>query len=204
MFRSLVILACVCVFCLSCNSDQNPSVVNPNLTFEDTSHLSVDEKIQAARKQKEGQLNMTSAVRYASSSSEYSKWGELAMMSKYGKPAHNFGYSLLAPTNDALMSVDQGFLQILGDKENQDLLDKMMGYYLVVENIDLAGLNKFTEVELANGKKVTIHSSEMKVGEISLASVDISTSHGHVIQVNNLAHFPNVELEKRYLWKKSK
>jgi uncharacterized surface protein with fasciclin (FAS1) repeats len=204
MLKCIGIVACVLLLATGCDSDQNPQNANNNHTSTDTAQLSVDEKIQAARKQREGQLNMTSAVRYASSSREFSKWGELAMMSKYGKAAHNFGYTLLAPTNQALMAMDQGFLQILGDEENRDLLDQLMGYYLVLEDIDLAGLNKFSEVELANGKKVPVQATEKKIGEISLAPIDFSTNHGHVLQVNSVAHFPNQELEKRYLKKKAK
>jgi hypothetical protein len=168
----------------------------------DSANLSVDEKIQASRKKKEGQLNLSSAVRFAASKKEYARWGEMAMMSKYGKAAHNLGYSLLAPTSEMLLSLDQGFLEILGDADNQDLLDELMGYYLVVGTIDYAGLPKYTEVELANGKKIKVDAAQHKIGEIQLAPIEFPTSNGQVIQTSNIPYFPNAALEKRYMERK--
>jgi len=185
----------------ACTSEPKPNGADSSVE-KDTAELSVDEKIQASRKLREGQLNMTSAVRYASSAKPYARWGEMAMMSKYGKPAHNFGYSLLAPTNEQLLKMDQGFLQILCDESNRDLLDKMMGYYLVVTDIEFAGLEKVMEVELANGSKLKVDASTKKIGDFQLMPIDVATNSGHLIQIENLPYFPEEELEKRYLKRK--
>lgn len=185
----------------SCASDSSNAGSNQSAE-SDTANFSVDEKIQASRKKKEGQLNLSSAVRYAASNKEYARWGEMAMMSKYGKAAHNLGYSLLTPTTEMLLKLDQGFLEILGDEANRDLLDELMGHYLVVGTVDYAGLAKLSEVELANGKKLKVDAAQHKIGEIQLAPVEFPTSNGQVIQTANIPYFPAEALEKRYLARK--
>jgi hypothetical protein len=195
-------LACLAIILFSACANEH---ANPKeSTHSDTVNLSVDEKIEASRKQKESELNMSSAVRFAASKKEYARWGEMAMMSKYGKLAHNLGYTLLTPTSEMLLALDPGYLEILVDEKNKDLLDELMGHYLVLGSIDYVGLAKLTEVEMANGQKLKVDPTLHKIGEIQLAPIEFATSNGQVIQTTNIPYFPMAELEKRYVALKRK
>jgi Fasciclin domain len=187
---------CILLSILACQNEKTPQT--KSLVEDDTTQLSLDEKMQESRKRKEGVINLSSAVRYAASEKKFALWGEMAMQSKYGKPAHNFGYTLLAPPNEILMNLDQGFLHLLSEPENADLLDAWLGHFLIIESVDLVSLEKYTELELANGKKVKFDKETATLGECKLTQKCHATNNGFVIEMENLPFFPSQELAKRY------
>jgi hypothetical protein len=199
----IYLIGSLSVLSMGCNdsktADTQPAI---NSKTEDSLNLSVDEKIQIARRNKVGQANLSSAVRYASSVQEYSIWGEMAMQSKYGKAAHNFGYTLLTPPKAILNNTDQGLIQLLNEPENRDLLDELMGNYLIVVPVELEALAKFEDLEMANGKKLKYDSDLSKLGEIQLHTKSTATNNGHIIETKNMPFFPKSELEKRYIKRK--
>lgn len=104
-------------------------------------------------------------------------------------------YTLFAPTNSAFEQLPEGTLEALLQPENQDILQSILKYHIVLGEASFENL-KSTAYETAHGEAVSVDVAEgnATIGSAAIEETGIQTENGIVHTIDSVLLPPNMSL----------
>lgn len=95
-------------------------------------------------------------------------------------------YTVFAPSDDAFAMLPEGALDFLLQPENQDLLQRVLTYHVVPQEVTSNQLSTGKVESLSGGLAVRVSDSGVVVNNASVTAADVQASNGVVHVVNRV------------------